>query len=63
MTYNDTTYCASPNCQNKCGRKMSADEKSKMGLHDLASYAYFCDEDGEVPHNQTQRAKVVNKEY
>lgn len=44
--YRDKTYCASPNCKNECGRKIS-DELRKLlaqDEHSRASYAYFCGE-------------------
>jgi len=51
MTFLDKTFCASPNCKNECGRKMT-DEKREF-LKQLAlkctksinvvSYGYFCD--------------------
>lgn len=25
ICFNDTTYCSSPNCENKCGRKLTAE--------------------------------------
>ncbi len=51
MTYKDRTYCASPNCTNKCGRKMPENEKKLLeslyskGFSMLVSYAYFCGTD------------------
>ena len=46
MSYNDTTYCASPNCNNKCDRKMNDKEKLFLKGHPWypVSYAYFCGE-------------------
>ena len=44
ICYRDTTFCASPNCQNACGRKLTEfelAEAKKLGL-DIC-YAYFCD--------------------
>jgi hypothetical protein len=50
ITFRDKTFCASPNCNNECGRKMSDFEKAQ--LFDMAqrnpdeclpvSYGYFC---------------------
>lgn len=51
MTWNDRTYCASPECHNACGRKMSdldiAQKKAfsfAQGFEIPVSYAYFCGE-------------------
>lgn len=44
--FKDKTYCASPNCKNECGRKMTEEEKEKVEKHKLyVSYAYFCGND------------------
>lgn len=47
----DKTFCASPNCQNECGRKMSDEHKAiiKKNANPWISYAYFC---GEPPASQ-----------
>ena len=41
----DFTFCASPNCKNKCGRKMN--EETKKYLCDKpwmrVYFGYFCD--------------------
>jgi hypothetical protein len=52
MNLTEKTFCASPGCTNKCGRKMT--HKEKMHIRDIAlkgiflanriSYAYFCGE-------------------
>ncbi len=44
----DKTFCASPNCQNQCGRKMTAQEEEalkKWGC-DFVSWADFCNKEG-----------------
>lgn len=43
MSY-DQTYCASPNCINECGRKLSDKHKQELNINgfDRISYAYFC---------------------
>ena len=48
--YRDEIYCASPNCKNKCGRKMSPEIEYllKQDKYRRASYAYFCGEPEEV---------------
>jgi hypothetical protein len=44
--YRDKTYCASPDCKNKCGRKMSNEIKAILATdkYGRTSYAYFCGE-------------------
>lgn len=61
MTPKDQTYCASPNCTNECGRKMSKDlEKEIYWTGDLTHlkngiwYAYFC---GEVDDNISKESE------
>lgn len=47
----DRTFCDSENCQNKCGRQMSQKHKDILAAEPFKrriSYAYFCDEKGEV---------------
>ncbi len=52
MTFLDKTFCASPDCKNECGRKMSEHDLSHLELIiwrdpkncPLVSYAYFCGE-------------------
>lgn len=45
LCFNDRTYCASPNCQNECGRKMTDDEKDKaMTSAFPVSWGFFCGE-------------------
>ncbi len=42
--YKDITFCASPNCQNKCGRKITeAERQEAYALEAFICYAYFCD--------------------
>lgn len=52
MIFKDKTYCASPNCQNKCGRKMTDSERIELANYEWTDipvgYGYFCDENGEV---------------
>jgi len=44
--FRDKTYCASPNCKNVCGRKMSPEIKAilEADKYGRTSYAYFCGE-------------------
>lgn len=52
MSFKDRTFCASKNCKNKCGRKMTSNEKqelAKLGIEGvklslLVTYEYFCEE-------------------
>ena len=51
MSYKDKTYCGSPHCENKCGRKLSEEQKRELAMLSDAgywsaqvSYAYFCGE-------------------
>jgi hypothetical protein len=51
----DFTYCASPKCENKCGRKLIISKELKKLLDSNNPdffkklwYGYFCDENGEV---------------
>lgn len=51
MSYKDQTFFGSENCQNKCGRKISKQERQEAFQKDyLVCYAYFCDEGGEIIH-------------
>ncbi len=48
LSFNDKTYCKSPNCINECGRQMSEHEKAILkeeALNGFAwpvCYGYFC---------------------
>lgn len=51
MSYKDRTYCATPDCKNDCGRKMSDMEVAQQkaffaaqGYNIPVSYAFFCGE-------------------
>lgn len=54
MSYLDKTFCASPNCTNDCGRRMTDEEHQRLIYlnNQYVSYGYFCgepdDEDCEV---------------
>ena len=37
-------FCASPNCVNACGRKMSDEQRLSLGSNAFVSYVYFCRE-------------------
>lgn len=42
----DKTFCSSPNCKNKCGRKMTEEQQKFALSHQFypISYGYFCGE-------------------
>lgn len=46
MTTLDKTYCASPECKNECGRKMTKEEIDYIKKFTFIpiSFAYFCGE-------------------
>lgn len=51
----DQTYCGSPRCANKCGKKFDIDLSFIFSLNvqipewrDRIKYAYFCDDNGEA---------------
>ena len=59
ITFNDKTYCASPNCTNECGRQLTEMDKNILkanavnGITIPVCYAYFCD----VPEEYMERTK------
>lgn len=56
MNFLDKTFCASPNCENECGRKMTLSEQSSLTAMAVlmnpdgkdiivpVSWGYFCGE-------------------
>jgi len=45
LCYEDRTFCASPDCTNECGRKMSDYDKDLSRRANLpVAYGYFCGE-------------------
>lgn len=60
ICYRDRTFCASPNCKNKCGRELTDEIKRQASEWWLSftngrtsigapiAMAFFCDKDGEV---------------
>lgn len=53
ICYRDATFCASPTCRDKCGRKLTReiqDAAKRWWGNDNApiAVAEFCDENGEV---------------
>ena len=58
MSYLDKTFCASPRCNNDCGRRMTDEQRERLSYSQAqyVSYGYFCGEqDGQAP----RRLKVV----
>lgn len=54
-TYKDRTYCASPECKNECGRKLSKeDEELTRGKDIYIAYSYFC---GQPIHEHKELCK------
>jgi hypothetical protein len=53
MNYLDRAFCASPNCKNDCGRKMTEYERANLKYWhgQVVSYAYFCGEENELVKN------------
>jgi len=44
LCYEDKAFCGSPNCENKCGRKITEEErKEAVAQHKMIVFAYFCD--------------------
>jgi len=49
IPFKDKTYCASPNCNNECGRKLTDEEAAQFDSLNKDGkwaiyYGYFCDE-------------------
>lgn len=44
MSYLDKTFCASENCRNDCGRRMTDEEHERLVYlnSERVSYSYFC---------------------
>ena len=48
MSYLDKTFCASPHCNNDCGRRMTDERKHQRLIYlndERVSYGYFCGEE------------------
>lgn len=44
FSYKDRSFCASPNCENKCGRKITDFERAQANeLNVPIAWGYFCD--------------------
>jgi len=56
ISYLDRTWCASPNCENKCGRKLSNVQTREIILGKYCiSYSYFCDDKGELLNKEENK--------
>lgn len=40
LCFHNTTYCASPNCTNQCGRKFN--QELAIRTKQVVAFAYFC---------------------
>ncbi len=56
MTFKDKTFCASPDCKNECGRKMTPEDVRELEVaakvniwNGVISQAYFCGVPDEIP--------------
>ena len=58
MSFLDKTFCASPNCKNDCGRRMTDRERDLLTYSQAqyVSYGYFCGEDD----REVKRLKAVH---
>jgi hypothetical protein len=57
MAYLDKTFCASSDCQNECGRRMTDLEHERLIYlnEDMVSYGYFCGEnDIDTEYSETR---------
>lgn len=47
MSFLDKTFCASPQCKNDCGRRMTDAQREQLTYSEAqyVSYGYFCGED------------------
>ena len=60
MSFLDKTFCASPQCKNDCGRRMTDKERDQLTYSEAeyVSYGYFC---GENDKPITRLKAVINK--
>ena len=59
MSYLGKTFCASPQCKNDCGRRMTDAQREQLTYSQAqyVSYGYFCGEDETL----VRRLKAVNE--
>ncbi len=66
ICYRDRSYCASPACANKCGRKITDNEREEAIKADMAiSWGYFCEEPvilDEVPTMKSGEGLFVSED-
>lgn len=60
ICYRDMTFCSSPACKNKCGRKLTDEVRAAAvkwwgGEDAPICVSHFCDENGEVRKNEARR--------
>jgi hypothetical protein len=60
ICYKDTTYCASPNCRNECGRQFTKEDRKNAikwwGSEDFPiAMAEFCDDKGNLLTKQEEK--------
>jgi hypothetical protein len=59
ICYRDTTFCASPDCKNECGRQLTDEiRQSARASNMLLSLNYFCGE----PEKQEEIKEIKNVE-
>lgn len=59
LCYRDTTFCASPNCKNQCGRKLTDFDRKRAEEAKLyIMCAYFCGEPEKVNYNPNESTKL-----
>ena len=63
MSFMDKTFCASSQCKNDCGRRMTDKERDQLiySQAEYVSYGYFCGED-DKPITRL-KAVVSKKDY
>lgn len=62
----DRTYCMSPNCTNKCGRKLTDEEHlrytKQWGNENYPlAMSYFCGEPEESVFNDSSKSDTIQK--
>ena len=63
MSFLDKTFCASPNCKNDCGRRMTDAQREQLTYtqNECVSYGYFCGEDDWVYPEEFHRPVEFDK--
>ena len=62
MSYLDKTFCASPNCKNDCGRRMTDPQRQGLYFHNdkQVSYGYFCGLPFDVPSEHDSLCRLIH---